>query len=356
MQLKRISIRNRIYLSFFLLGALFTINGAITIAIINYTNKIDNRITEVVDPSLVLMDEFKKMMIESKMYVTNWVFLRSGQEDKDALVELQAIDYPALKLKLENHTDDWKNKNWVDSLDMVFNGFEGVINEEKQIMASLQGFDDYDDPINKLGAEEQLEEMIIPRTASLLRAIDRVITFGENIKARENKEAVYYATVLRWVILSLVVVIIALVTLLSFYLSGRIVDPINKISLMVNDMGKGITRHVNHDTHRDEMGVMVQAVNHLSDALQDTATFAREVGNRNFNYPFEPLGEQDTLGKALIVMRDNLRESDERIREAQSLAKVGNWNFDAIKNRVTWSEEMKSIYGLSSQNEVNLLT
>lgn len=353
MGLKHLSIRKRIYLSFSVLGFLFVINGVSTIAIINYTNGIDYRITKVIDPSLESLDEFKKMMIESKMYATNWVFLRSSQEDKDALIKLQTVDYPKLKKEMQGHSTHWEQGNWVDSLNTVLTGFEEVVSEEKEIMAALQNFDDYDDPISKLGSEAQLEERIIPRTASLIDKLDRIVAFGENIKAAENKQVVYYTKALRWLIGFLIVIIITLGVLLSFYLTGRIIDPINKISLIVEDMGKGVTNYVDHNANGDEVGVMVKAVNHLSDKLRETATFAQEVGKQNFEYPFQPLSEQDTLGKSLLVMRERLKTSSMRIKEAQRLAKVGNWNIDFKNHQTTWSDEMLIIYGLLGHDEVD---
>jgi light-regulated signal transduction histidine kinase (bacteriophytochrome) len=38
------------------------------------------------------------------------------------------------------------------------------------------------------------------------------------------------------------------------------------------------------------------------------------VGLRNFNIPFQPLSEADTLGKALLAMCNNLKRSDEELQ------------------------------------------
>jgi PAS domain S-box-containing protein len=41
-----------------------------------------------------------------------------------------------------------------------------------------------------------------------------------------------------------------------------------------------------------------------------------------------------------------LRESEERLKFAQQVAHVGHWSWDTVTNRVTWSDEMKRIFGL----------
>jgi PAS domain S-box-containing protein len=44
-----------------------------------------------------------------------------------------------------------------------------------------------------------------------------------------------------------------------------------------------------------------------------------------------------------------LQKSEAELREAQRLAHVGNWNWDAANDAVTWSEEIYRIFGLDSR-------
>lgn len=104
----RITIKSRIYWSFFLLVSLFIVNAAITIIILNRNKNLSTHLSEVVDPSLQSLNDFKKIMIESKMYTTNWVFLRSNQEDKDSLKDLHNSEYPAFKSGINIYAVEWK--------------------------------------------------------------------------------------------------------------------------------------------------------------------------------------------------------------------------------------------------------
>jgi hypothetical protein len=87
-----INIRKRIYWSFAILVLLFVVNGIITIKTINAGKNLSEHLSKVVDPSLQALDDFNRMMIESKMYTTNWVFLRYNQEDKYLLKKIHATD------------------------------------------------------------------------------------------------------------------------------------------------------------------------------------------------------------------------------------------------------------------------
>ena len=131
------SIRRRIYLSFSLLVSLFVLNGVITIITLNKINNRSTYLSQVVDPSLQTIDDLKKMILESKMYTTNWVFLRSNQEDKKLLVKLHNQDYQVLKSRFNFYTSKWVHKKALDSLDNIFRGFEQLLAIEKEIMGSL---------------------------------------------------------------------------------------------------------------------------------------------------------------------------------------------------------------------------
>src|SRR5258708_3503498 len=167
----KITIKKRIYWSFSLLVSLFVINGAITIITLNNNKKLSTNLFKVVDPSLQAMDDFKKMMLESKMYATNWVFLRYKQEDKELLKKLHNPDYGELKTRINGYADQWTNRNWVDSLDRVYDGFDELLEIEKGIMGSLKEFKDYDDPVTKLEAERKIEEEVLPRTTALMSSL-----------------------------------------------------------------------------------------------------------------------------------------------------------------------------------------
>lgn len=340
------SIKKRIYWSFLLLVSLFMANSIVSLITLNNNRKLAKYVSTITNPSLQSLKDFEDLLIASKMYTTNWVFLRANLDDKKALKQLHSIYYPRLKMKLDGLSRGWENKNMSDSLRMIFGDFERLLAIEKGIMSSLQKFKDYDDPVTRFEAERLVEDELLPRTSSLMSALSRITSYELNIRKEKDYKLNKSFSKLRMLVSVLAVITIFMGVFLSSYMTRKIINPINKIKHIINDLGKGITRTVNHKIENDEIGEMVRSVNNLSEKLRYTAAFAIEVGNRNFSADFAPLSPEDTLGIALIAMRDNIRSTDQKLNEAQRIAHIGNWERDLKTDKVNLSDEMFRILGL----------
>lgn len=314
----KLSIRQRIYLSFSLLVILFVINGIITLATLHRNNRLAAHVSTVVDPTMERIDDLKRLTLESKMYITNWVFLRSNEHDKDLLVKLHRSDYVHIKSQLSAYTSKWEDAALQDSLKKVFTGFEELLAIEKDIMSSLEEFDDYNDVVTKMDAERKIEDEVLPRTEHLVRTINHIENIGKAARLREHRLLHRSSQQLELVIILLAVTIISIGLFLAVYMTRVILEPIKAIKRIVSDLGKGIIRQPGRIIQKDEIGEMMHAVNNLSENTMATTRFAYEVGKRNFDIPFQPLSEGDVLGKALITMRDNLRASESELQKSAS--------------------------------------
>ncbi len=305
-----ISIKQRIYLGFFVLVSLFVVNAIVTNMTLNTQRKSSVYLSETVNPSLEALGEFRSILLQSKMYTTNWVFLRYGQDDKNRLRKLHEVDYPVLKQKISRLSLYWTAPGGSDSLQKLFESFDELLVIEKKIMHSLERFSDYDDPVTKLEAESKIEEEILPRTTSLINTLSGLYNKGLTVREKQNTMLKSSTARLRLSIIVLAIVITCTAIFLSIYMTKIIIAPIKRMSSIVNDMGRGIIRKINYQVNGNEVGDMVRSINNLSDKLQATANFAEEVGKRNFKAPYKPLSSEDTLGKSLLSMRDNLKKGE----------------------------------------------
>jgi two-component system, NarL family, sensor kinase len=126
-------------------------------------------------------------------------------------------------------------------------------------------------------------------------------------------------------------IIILLIVLITFYLSGKISSPILKLRDVVIELSRGkLPNSVIHNQSSDEIGQMVQAIGELIEGLKRTSDFAFKIGSGDFKSAFEPLSKDDVLGISLIQMRDKLKLLKEQeinfIRERSSVLLEGQEN------------------------------
>lgn len=101
--------------------------------------------------------------------------------------------------------------------------------------------------------------------------------------------------------------------LVTYILSTAISKPVMEVKRMVVSLARGVIPGKRAEvTSYDEIGQMVGAINQLTEALQRSADFANAIGAGRFDAPYEKLSEHDSLGTALIRMRDELRGFTER--------------------------------------------
>ncbi|MDW8335151.1 MAG: HAMP domain-containing protein, partial [Bacteroidia bacterium] len=111
-------------------------------------------------------------------------------------------------------------------------------------------------------------------------------------------------------------VIILLVGVGAFFVARSISRPIVRLKDAIHTLSQGETpEEMLIPRSADEIGKMTLAVNLLVKRFEETCEFARAIGEGRLDAPFEPLGESDVLGNALINMRDKLKariEEDKR--------------------------------------------
>ena len=315
MKKSRLSIGTKIFGGFIALIFIFAINAIVSIFTINNNTQTIEETANVINPSTKSIDDLMDLVVNSKMLITNWVYLQNNQQDKDALKELHNFHYPALKGKLDALTVHWKGENEKKQLDSVFTGFEELIDVEKEIMATLVSFEDYEDPMIKLLAENSIEDEVLPRTSQLEAQLNEISRI-KRIEAEEAQASIIASSVrLRKLNIVLGLITITIGLLVAFFLNRNITRPITYVKDIVIELGNGQLPDENRKKTQkfsgDEVGDMAQAVDGLVNGLRATSEFAENIGKGNYDAEYSPLSEQDVLGNALINMRNNLRSVSE---------------------------------------------
>lgn len=325
----RLTIGKKILGSFLILIAFFIVIASI---IFWKGNVIDNEAQKSRDnyrPSKDAVKEFILMVTQSKMLITNWVYLQTNQDDKNALRQLQDKDYPVLKKKIKDLMPRWESDSQRMWMDTVFTKFDTLITIQKEsIMANLQSFDNYEDPLTKLLAEDAIDGQIIPRTKGVVKLLNKIDKEQGKITSKSDVDVIGSISSLKnyTLILAAIIVIIGLVS--AFLLLRSITQPVNFLKNVVVKLGRGeLVEEKRAKFSNDEIGEMAVAMDNLVNGLKGTTLFAENIGSGNYQSDFKPLSEHDVLGNALINMRDNLSKvaEDDKKRNwaTEGMAKFG---------------------------------
>lgn len=109
--------------------------------------------------------------------------------------------------------------------------------------------------------------------------------------------------------------------------SNVLINPLLRLKTVLHIMTRGELPEQVKKGSNDEIGEMSSAVINLTENLRRNADFARKIGEEQYDTEFSPAGDNDTLGSALITMRDNIRNADQKDKERNwivtNIAEIG---------------------------------
>ena len=126
-------------------------------------------------------------------------------------------------------------------------------------------------------------------------------------------EAQFSVLLKRFLIAGGIVLLLTLVVSLIF--SRFLIDSLLTLRDTLTMLGKGILPDKVSKNGEDEIGQMGEATNQLVQALRRTANFAHKIGEGAYDTEFTPSSDQDTLGNALLNMRDSIQNAEKRDTE-----------------------------------------
>ena len=134
-----------------------------------------------------------------------------------------------------------------------------------------------------------------------------------------------YSEINKSIIIAVISLLVLSIILALF--ARSITQPISGTTKVFDSLSKGeinseLKLNINSGDELQDMG---NSVNNLIDGLQKTELFAREIEKGNLDAEYDLLGEKDSLGKALLEMRNSLKlaTEQEKIRKAEEQKR--NW-------------------------------
>jgi PAS domain S-box-containing protein len=167
------------------------------------------------------------------------------------------------------------------------------------------------------------------KNKSILAYWNQIPTINWGITIQIDEDEVFEPIQsLFWFLFITGVIILLISSIIAFVFSRRITKPILVLKEVIHLLSQGILPESIQRNSNDEIGEMAQNLNHLVARLKYTANFARSIGQGNFNAELQLMSEKDSLGTALLTMRDSIQTSAERDDERNwivtGLAEIGD--------------------------------
>lgn len=324
----KLTIGNKILGGFLLLIFIFGFNALLSIYTLDISKGIIEENESIIKPSVDALNELNLVATKSKMFITNWIYLQSNVEDKEALKTLHEIEYPQLKEELNILKSNWSQEQQL-AIDSVFLSFDELLKTEKDIMSQLVTYEDYDDPFLVMEIRDKLDMEVLPITKTLTDQLEKIVRVKEEEAYVGQASLIDSFGDLRLTILALGAFTIGLGLLGAFFLARSITLPLKRIKETITKLGNGILPDdEKRKFSKDEIGEMAMAVDNLVSGLRSTSAFAENIGNGYYDAEYTPLSEEDVLGNSLLGMRNNLKKVSEEDKKrnwaTEGMARFGD--------------------------------
>jgi hypothetical protein len=284
---------------------------------------------KVLDKSESAVDALNALVIEADKNVARFVAKPTNGTDMQQFIkQIAAIDSISASLGLlTSECDSLKSEyaEVVPAIEKVKKQYSGL----KNLMVSSNLKHDTSAQID-LNALVSNNSMLHQQSIVLATRLDLFKTEMNNVHAFYLNQVQCSIAQLQSRFSFFIILFIILCVLLGFLITFSIVKPIRYINRELHEMGKGVLPKQPLDEGLDEIGNIAVNVNALVDGLQKISLFANEMGKGNFDSYFEPLSDKDTLGNALVRMREELKQASEEESKRKKEDQQRNWASQGI--------------------------
>lgn len=307
----KFTIGRRIGLGFATLIVLTTIAFILTIYTLSDSKYKTELVVGQVTPSVSALKELNLLLQRSHTNISKWFYNKSFNDldFRDELKQIIDKEYPLKKNQLNNLSKEWSSDEQ-SQLKNIFSRIETLFKVYKNdIMKELNSTENYEDAsvyyLARLPYEDsELSIKIIYKNLNSLIELKQ-----DNAETVKEQMFSSFNFLKRFVQLLGIALIIGGI-LVAIFTTRSITIPIQKLKKILQTMSLGIVPQEIIRPSNDEIGDMGIALNELVQSVKETTNFAKETGSGNFSADFKPLSKDDTLGQALLLMRNNLAENE----------------------------------------------
>ena len=316
-----------------------------TIIVVGKSKQSTESVVGQVTPSVSALKEFNFILQKSQTLISKWYFNQSSNDDisKTELRTLISKDYPKIKAQINDLSVDWtkEEKSKVKSIIQFSDGLFKLYQEE--VMSPLNSWESYQDANIKFLVQLPFEDSQ-EKIKMLYNQLNDLIEQKERNAEKTKVEMFSSFNFLDRFVKLLGIGLFIGGILIAAFTTTSITKPIQQLKKMLLSMGLGILPKERINYRTDEIGEMGIALNSLVESMESTTEFAKQTGKGNFEADYKPLSKDDSLGHALLMMRDGLSEN-EKVLEQKVVARTE----EVVKQKEEIEEKTKELETLFKQ-------
>ena len=287
----KLTIGNKLVIGFGIILIALIINAVVTLSSSVQNSKLNNQIIDTFNPSTENLIQLRKLLVDSKMLIKNWVYIekQSGTPDKLLLQDVLNNNLPnTLKhlKKLSNYWND-ENKDLLVKVESTIN--DTIIPLHKKVMGQLNSFESYDDIMVMFDVMPLVEEQgdIIVETNNAIDILDNIIEYQSNLSNNAiSKMQTSFQRFPRFIIITTLVIIIIFILVL-IYVNNTITRPIKKgVEFAKAIEGGDLTVKVEIN-QSDEIGDLARSLSNMAEKLNEMVSSLSNSANHISNKSVE---------------------------------------------------------------------
>lgn len=307
----RFTIGRRIGLGFGVFILLTSIAFILTVFTVKDSKRRTETVVGQVTPSVAELKELNLLLQRSHTDISKWFYNKSFNdvEFREELKNIIQKEYPKQKASLSKLSKNWNDEE-KRQLRVIFGRVETLFKVyQNEIISQLNSTEAYEDANIYMLARLPYEDSEV-NIKTIYKNLNILIAAKQASAATVQEEMFKKFNFLNWFVELLGVALLVGGIFIALFTTNSITKPIQKLKKMLLSMGQGILPKERIRATHDEIGEMGTALNELIQSMRQTTDFAKQTGSGNFNASYTPLSKDDSLGLALIKMRDDLAENE----------------------------------------------
>jgi len=303
------------------IGSGFAILILTTLALVLLTYKtlstgrdMNDNINDIYNPSVSELEKLKSDILRSKTLISMWALVQSRKDTKEkvSMKRLLREEIPQIKQNIDSLSFDWMESERRQK-EKIYSEIDGLYELYDDVQGTLINFKSYDMPYARFSMGELVEEdgLIDQKTQKIIEELNLLISKQRVNITEDSVTMINSFNKLETYLKILAVGLFAAGLFIAYFTVRSIVVPVRSLRETLLILGKGKFPEKAIVDTGDEIGEMSVALEQLVQGLKRTTEFSNNVGEGHYDTDFEPLSDEDTLGHALLLMREELKKRDE---------------------------------------------